>query len=128
MLQPPGARRLLQASEAQPWMAGALVEVFWEAPDSSQPPTGWYTARVQKMSQRGASQLHYEQSNAIETLDAKDLMVRTASESVCLLLMLSCATCALRRTSSAEGSSRCCRCRRAARSSSSCSSWRLWRR
>jgi hypothetical protein len=104
MMQPPGARRLLQASEAQPWMAGALVEVFWEAPDSSQPPTGWYTARVQKMSQRGASQLHYEQSNAIETLDAKDLMVRQwPRELLAFLCVLSCAACALRRTSSAEG-------------------------
>jgi hypothetical protein len=69
---PPG-RRLLQAHEAQPWMAGALVEVYWEAPDEAQPPTGWYTARVQKMSQRGATQLHYEQSQAVEVLESRDL-------------------------------------------------------
>ena len=68
-----GARRLLQTSEVSPAMAGAVLEVYWEAPPGAQPPTGWYTAVVQKMSLRGTTQLFYERSQAIETLDGREL-------------------------------------------------------
>ena len=79
----PSIRRPLLLSEAQPWMAGAVVEVFWEAPPGSSPPTGWYTATVQAMSQRGKTQLLYEQSNAVETLDARDLQARCERTALC---------------------------------------------
>jgi hypothetical protein len=69
-LQPaPPRRRLLQWAEVGS-MAGAILEVFWEAPPGGTPPTGWYVARVLKMSQRGQTQLHYQQTNATETMEA----------------------------------------------------------
>ncbi len=69
-LQPaPPLRRLLQWSEVGS-MVGAILEVFWEAPPGGTPPTGWYVARVLKMSQRGQTQLHYQQTNATETMEA----------------------------------------------------------
>ena len=73
-LQPgaPPRRRLLQWSEVNS-MTGALLEVYWEAPPGVMPPTGWYTARALKMSQRGQTQLHYQQTDAVEAMEPQDL-------------------------------------------------------
>ena len=73
-LQPgaPPQRRLLQWSEVSS-MTGALLEVFWEPPPGMLPPAGWYTARALKLSQRGLSQLHYQQTNQVEAMDSQRL-------------------------------------------------------
>ena len=73
-LQPgaPPPRRILKWSEANS-MTGALLEVYWEAAPGSVPPAGWYTARVLKMSQRRQTQLHYQQTDAVEAMEPQYL-------------------------------------------------------
>ena len=68
----PPQRRLLQWSEVNS-MTGALLEVFWEPPPGTLPPRGWYTARALKISQRGQTQLHYQQTDAVEAMEPEDL-------------------------------------------------------
>ena len=74
----------LTARSCTPALAGALVEVYWEAPSAeAQPPTGWYSARVLEMAhvvkKQGTAWLQDEQSQSVEMLNIKQLTVRWLS-------------------------------------------------
>jgi hypothetical protein len=80
----PPRRRLLQWSEVNR-MTGALLEVFWDPPAGGTPPRGWYTARALKLSQRGLSKLHYQQTNNVEDVEPHQLQSRVKQGQVAIL-------------------------------------------
>jgi len=65
-----------------PSLVGAMLEVFWDAPPGAVPPTGWYSAQVEEMSdvpkKKGTTRLFYQLSQSVETLSAKQIAVRLA--------------------------------------------------